>query len=461
MNESITETTRHFTPAASLAALGVILQQKNLFEPIRQQVKIEQKTVKYTPIDKLYDGFIALLAGAHGLVEITTRLRSDPALQAAFGRTACAEQSVVQETLDHCTTENVKQMQQASDTIYRLHSRGYRHPYQDAWQVLDVDMSGWLCGNKAAFATKGYFATTQRNRRGRQLGRVLASHYDEEDLMGSNSPSPHFWPILRWVILATIPALVTLIPAIQSWTHNISLTIIILITCAIFLFLFYIVSKIFQQMEDLWIKEMASTVDQFIRNCFSHYSHYYRLYFSYEHRDMDMKGLNTLGTHTLSLEDVFVELHIDSTTPHEASADPLRLPAELRTGGHTIWEYLQAKSLRKEHFVLLGPPGSGKTTLLKHVGLVLLYARKFHYSGNTPFKIPLLLFLRNHSIPIQEIPGYSLVDAVRAQAEKWKRPMPPGWVEQQLDKGQCLILLDGLDEVADSISRRQTISWVE
>jgi hypothetical protein len=32
------------------------------------------------------DGFITMLAGAHGLVEINTRLRSDPALQAAFGR---------------------------------------------------------------------------------------------------------------------------------------------------------------------------------------------------------------------------------------------------------------------------------------------------------------------------------------------------------------------------------------
>jgi len=44
--------------------------------------------------------------------------------------------------------------------------------------VLDVDMSGLPCGPKAAFATKGYFAK-QRNRRGRQLGRVLASRYGE------------------------------------------------------------------------------------------------------------------------------------------------------------------------------------------------------------------------------------------------------------------------------------------
>jgi hypothetical protein len=39
-------------------------------------------------------------------------------------------------------------------------------------------MSGLPCGKKAAFASKGYFAK-QRNRRGRQLGRVLATHYEE------------------------------------------------------------------------------------------------------------------------------------------------------------------------------------------------------------------------------------------------------------------------------------------
>src|SRR5215813_15040262 len=81
------------TAHASLAALGVHLHHLDLFGPIREQVHIAQKTVRYTPVDKLYDAFIALLAGAQGLVEITGRVRPDLALQAAFGRRACAEQS--------------------------------------------------------------------------------------------------------------------------------------------------------------------------------------------------------------------------------------------------------------------------------------------------------------------------------------------------------------------------------
>src|SRR5258708_11271181 len=178
MNESITPTTNHFSPAASLAALGVKLRQLDLFGPIRTEVQIRQKTVKHTPVDKLSDAFISLLAGAHGLVEINTRLRTDPALQHAFGRQACAEQSVVQETLDACTASNVMQLQHALDEIYRQHSQSVQHDYQASFQLLDVDMSGLPCGPTAAFATKGYFAG-QYHRRGRQVGRVLATQYEE------------------------------------------------------------------------------------------------------------------------------------------------------------------------------------------------------------------------------------------------------------------------------------------
>lgn len=166
------------TPRATLVALGLKVHQLDLFGPIREQVHIKQKTVRYSPTDKLYDAWIAILAGAHGLVEVNTRLRSDPALQAAFGRSACAEQSVIQDTLDACDATTVAQMEQALTAIFRRHSQAARHAYTQQVQVLDIDITGLPCGPKAAFATKGYFAK-QRNRRGRQLGRVLATQYQE------------------------------------------------------------------------------------------------------------------------------------------------------------------------------------------------------------------------------------------------------------------------------------------
>jgi hypothetical protein len=145
---------------------------------VAKHIQIAQKVVKYTPVEKLLDALIAILAGAHGLVEANKRVRPDRALQQAFGRAGCAEQSVVSETLNACTSENVEQMRQAKKEIYQRHGAGYRHDYARSLQLLDIDMTGQPCGKRTAFATKGYFAK-QRNRRGRQLGRVLATWYEE------------------------------------------------------------------------------------------------------------------------------------------------------------------------------------------------------------------------------------------------------------------------------------------
>src|SRR2546430_17444662 len=162
MNESTTPLIKQFPGCATLAAIGIKLRELKVFQPIKQSVQIAQKTIKDSPIDKLYDAFISLLAGAHGLVEINTRLRADGALQRAFGRRRCAEQSVVKDTLNACTPENVEQMEHALDAIYRQHSQGYQHDYEADFQILDVDMSCLPCWPKAAFVTKGYFSQ-QRN----------------------------------------------------------------------------------------------------------------------------------------------------------------------------------------------------------------------------------------------------------------------------------------------------------
>jgi hypothetical protein len=112
------------------------------------------------------------------LVEINTRVRPDKSVQRAFGRSTCAEQSTISRTLNACTSENVRQLQSALTFILRQHSRCYRHDYDAQGQVLDVDVTGMPSGRLGEGVTKGYFAKS-KNRRGRQLGRVLATRYDE------------------------------------------------------------------------------------------------------------------------------------------------------------------------------------------------------------------------------------------------------------------------------------------
>lgn len=72
---------RLFTARSTLAALGIKIRSLNILDTISEQVKIRQKTIKHTPLEKLTDALIAILSGAHGLCEVNTRVRSDQALQ--------------------------------------------------------------------------------------------------------------------------------------------------------------------------------------------------------------------------------------------------------------------------------------------------------------------------------------------------------------------------------------------
>lgn len=167
-----------YSPRASLIALGTYLENTVIWQMIEQGVQIKQKVVKHEPTDKLKDAWISMLAGAQSLVELNTLVRPDKALQRAFGRADCADQSTVSETLNASDEETVKQMRHAMKRIYQRYGKGYGHHYGKEMQVLDVDMSGLLCGRQGQGAEKGYFPN-QKGKRGRQLGRVVASRYDE------------------------------------------------------------------------------------------------------------------------------------------------------------------------------------------------------------------------------------------------------------------------------------------
>jgi hypothetical protein len=167
-----------FSGHASLATVGIWMKENRIWNSIEEGVKIKQKVIRHEPTDKLKDLFINILAGGHGIADVNNRVRVDKVLQLAFGRSACAEQSTISETLNACTQENVQELVSALKAIYRKQGRGYRHDYEQQCQVLDIDLSAMLAGKQAEGATKGYFSGHE-NRRGRQLGRVVASLYNE------------------------------------------------------------------------------------------------------------------------------------------------------------------------------------------------------------------------------------------------------------------------------------------
>jgi len=174
MDESKVE----FSARASLVAWGVHFQAMGIWAAVSAQVKIKQKVREHTPLEKLLDCLINILAGGAGVVEVNTRVRPDKAMQRAFGRQSCAEQSTISDTLNACRAPNVTQLREAISRVLQQHSRSYQHDYLRCELLLDVDLTGMPAGRQGEGCTKGYFAH-RKNCRGRQLGRVLATDYDE------------------------------------------------------------------------------------------------------------------------------------------------------------------------------------------------------------------------------------------------------------------------------------------
>jgi hypothetical protein len=98
---------------ASLCLLGVYLRRMNFFQPLEAHVKIEQKVLKYTPVQKLEMFLVGVLAGAKAVSHTDIVVRIDPALVKAFGLPGCAEQSSIADTLDAASEQDVADLQAA------------------------------------------------------------------------------------------------------------------------------------------------------------------------------------------------------------------------------------------------------------------------------------------------------------------------------------------------------------
>jgi energy-coupling factor transporter ATP-binding protein EcfA2 len=162
----------------------------------------------------------------------------------------------------------------------------------------------------------------------------------------------------------------------------------------------------------------------------------------------------------------------------EAPTPPVPRPPTQDTSHpeRTAAEPLQSWLRDASRLVILGPPGSGKSTLLQFTTLMLADPRAVGLNwfkrraalrglrrelGLRRFRVPIFASLgsiapklvapADPTGPAKDQPRITLVEAIQSTLPDHltKEPAAQVYFKRQLERQRCLVLLDGLDEVAD------------
>jgi predicted NACHT family NTPase len=135
-----------------------------------------------------------------------------------------------------------------------------------------------------------------------------------------------------------------------------------------------------------------------------------------------------------------------------------RAQLESRTGKKFLAVQLLSHS-QSQKVVLLGAPGSGKTTLMSYFAVMLAQQQPEKLGLAAEDWLPILIRIRD--LTTQSDIG--LLDYARQFAEKTLtvKSLPTGFFEYWLEDGRALILLDGLDEVAEEAKRYDAVRQIE
>lgn len=163
---------------ASLCLLGVHLRHLNFFQPLQAHVKIEQKVLRYTSVQKLEMFLVGVLAGAKAVSHTDLAVRIAPALISAFGLPGCAEQSSIADTLNAASEQDVADLQAALGELFCSYSQSRQHDFRRDWLVLDLDLSPLPASKQAQGSERGYMGRS-RSKTGRKLVRVRAAATQE------------------------------------------------------------------------------------------------------------------------------------------------------------------------------------------------------------------------------------------------------------------------------------------
>jgi HEAT repeat protein/GTPase SAR1 family protein len=206
----------------------------------------------------------------------------------------------------------------------------------------------------------------------------------------------------------------------------------------------------------------------------------YRDWLINKYRFLNVRGIKTNAPVAIELERIFISLRtkkpaekvrfseieskmkeegIDKIPEIEEFNRREFLGRRIESETEKTYELKDLFNLSHKRFIIIGAPGSGKTTLLNY--LALKFARK---SEKELFEIeneflPTFINLRD-TIKEGFLDVKNFVENYNNYIECSDSP-PQDFFKKKLDEGECIILLDGLDEVATVEQRASVAKWVD
>jgi hypothetical protein len=215
------------------------------------------------------------------------------------------------------------------------------------------------------------------------------------------------------------------------------------------------VASVAQQTMRHRLEQAANVADLALGRRVSRYARHYRRYVLEQNAHINAKDLAHTPSRVPELDAVYVDVGLMPGSPSSESGGLLPTDRDDGRERRSIQEFLN----RDKAVVLavIGAPGSGKTTLLRHAASRAANAKRREQRR----RIPVMLALRDHVVWIADGGYITLGDLIRKAVGDLEVAEPKDWWEAQLREGNCLILLDGLDEVARKEDRASVSEWIE
>ena len=145
------------TSHVPLAVFGYVLGRTGVWSPL-DEVALPIKTLDHSPVEKLIEAVVLILAGGRATSQADLLLRPNRWLARGWGQDQFAQQATLADTLDACDQSSIASLRTAFEMILQTHSAALSHDYRcgDLW--LDGDLTGLPASRRAEGSTKGYFA---------------------------------------------------------------------------------------------------------------------------------------------------------------------------------------------------------------------------------------------------------------------------------------------------------------